>query len=251
MSAYLAYQTTVETTVDEFDFLGRIKPSAILSYFQKAAVAHAERLGVGYTALQEQNLCWVLNRLSAVIEKSPVSGEKITITTMPHKPAFADVLRDYIVTNEKGERLIRGTSRWCVLDTVTMAVRRCAPLFPYADDCYTPEFALKEGNPQLPAWENVVGTSIDAFDARVLLTDLDYNMHMNNVRYADSVMNGCDFDFYATHTIRSLDFNFLAQMRVGDAYTVRRKDKGGETYFEMISPKYPRPIFRARLQWNP
>ena len=251
MSAYLSYQTIIETDVDEFDFLGRIKPSAILAYFQNVAVAHANLLGIGYAAMQEKNLCWVLNRLSAVIEKSPAPGEKIIVTTFPHKPSFADVLRDYIVTNESGERLMLGTSRWCVLDTLTTAVRRCAPLFPYSDDRYTPDFTLKDGNPQLPAWENVEAESVDAFEGFVRLSDLDRNIHMNNVRYADAVMNGCDFDFYATHTICALDFNFLAQMRVGDDYIVRRKDKGKESFFEMISPKNPRPIFRARLQWNP
>ncbi|MDE7395142.1 MAG: hypothetical protein K2M95_03375 [Clostridiales bacterium] len=48
MSTYLMYQSTFETIVDEFDFLGRIKPSAILTYFQNAAVAHADLLGIGF-----------------------------------------------------------------------------------------------------------------------------------------------------------------------------------------------------------
>ncbi|MDE7394745.1 MAG: hypothetical protein K2M95_01330, partial [Clostridiales bacterium] len=228
----------------------RIKPSAILTYFQNAAVAHADLLGIGYEPMKAKNLCWVLKRLSAVIEKSPVLGEKITVTTLPHKPGIADVMRDYIITNANGECLIRGTSRWCVLDTVSMAVRRCAPMFSYADDQYTPEFTVENGNPQLPEWDGIEAQTGCSFDGRVLLTDLDYNAHMNNVRYADAVINGCDFDFYATHTIRALDFNFLAQMRVGDTYTVRRKDTGAESYFEMVSPKSPRPIFRARLEWN-
>ena len=48
VSTYLMYQSTFETIVDEFDFLGRIKPSAILTYFQNAAVAHADLLGIGF-----------------------------------------------------------------------------------------------------------------------------------------------------------------------------------------------------------
>lgn len=81
MSNYLQHSQKIVTAVDEFDFLERIKPSAIMEYFQDLATVHASEIGIGYGEMKEQNLCWVLNRLSAIIDKSPKLGEEIIITT--------------------------------------------------------------------------------------------------------------------------------------------------------------------------
>ena len=124
MANYLMHTHKIDAAVDEFDFLDRIKPSAIMGYFQDIAATHAVELGVGFDDLKVQGLFWVLNRLSAVIEKSPVIGEQITVTTYPHKPGTVDAIRDYIITDASGNTLIRGTSRWCVLDISSKAVRR-------------------------------------------------------------------------------------------------------------------------------
>ena len=127
MSNYLQHSQKIVTAVDEFDFLERIKPSAIMEYFQDLATVHASEIGIGYGEMKEQNLCWVLNRLSAIIDKSPKLGEEIIITTYPHKPGLVDAVRDYYITDVSGESLIRGTSRWCVLLNRKRlgVVRRC------------------------------------------------------------------------------------------------------------------------------
>ncbi len=250
MSAFLSYQNGISTGTSDFDFSDRIKPSAILEFFQNFAATHAEQIGIGFEKMQKQGLCWVLNRLSAVIDRNPTPEEALTAITFPHKPGMVDAIRDYYITDARGESVIRGTSRWCVLDTHSMAVRRVAPLFSYADECYNPDFAIKEGNPQLPEWESILLPESGSFSATVRLTDIDRNKHMNNARYADAVLNCCEYAYYVTHSIRAFDMNFLAQMYVNEPYTMRRKDAENVSYFEMTKPGSTRPVFRARIEWN-
>lgn len=249
MSNYLQHSQKIVTAVDEFDFLERIKPSAIMEYFQDLATVHASEIGIGYGEMKEQNLCWVLNRLSAIIDKSPKLGEEIIITTYPHKPGLVDAVRDYYITDVSGESLIRGTSRWCVLDIKSKAVRRCSPLFNYDDSAYNPKYAVPEGNPQLPGLDTLVG-DVKSSAGQVKITDLDRNGHMNNARYADIMVNCCDFDFYSSHEIKAFDFNFLCEMKIGNEYCVKSKTDGKTSWFEASGNTRVNPIFRASIEWR-
>lgn len=250
MNNCLKLTQKLATAVDEFDFADRLKPSAIMEYFQNAATAHADEIGVGFEQMKSQNLCWVLNRMSAVIEESPRLDEELAINTMPHKPGVVDAIRDYYITDLSGKTLIRGTSRWCVLDIGNKAIRRCAPLFRYEDSQYIAEFALKEGNPQLPELSTIAGESEARFADNVKITDLDRNGHVNNARYGDIIVNCCDFGFYSTHKIKAFDFNFLCEMKMGNDYIVDVKNTGNESYFEAHGNTRVNPIFRARILWE-
>lgn len=250
MENYLAHSRKIITAVDEFDFMERIKPSAIMEYFQDLATVHAAEIGISCETMKERNLCWVLNRLSAVIERSPMLGEEITVTTFPHKPGIADALRDYYIFDGKGELLIRGTSRWCVLDIESKRVRRCAPLFDFDDSAYNPEFAVPDGNPQLADIDSLPDCSKSVSSGIVNITDLDRNGHMNNARYADIVVNSCGFDFYAAHTIKAFDFNFLSEMKAGNEYEVVVKNFDDTSYFEARGGNERKTVFRAAIDWK-
>ena len=250
MSEYLNHSQHIITAVDEFDFNERIKPCAIMEYFQDLATVHATEIGIGYEEMKAKNLCWILSRLSAVIEQSPYIGQEIIVTTFPHKPGMVDALRDYYVTDLNGKTLIRGTSRWCVVDTVNRAVRRCAPLFNYDDSVFNPEYSVQGGNPQLPDILSVDIEKVSLYSGRVNITDLDRNGHMNNARYADIVVNSCDFDFYSKHKIREFDFNFLSEMKIGDAYCVKSKSDGKTSFFEASVNNKEFPSFRACVKWD-
>lgn len=247
MKGYLHHTKSLITTVDEFDFNERIKPSAVMEYFQDLATVHAAEIGIGYEEMKARDLCWVLNRLSAVIDCAPYLGQEIVITTYPHKPGIADAVRDYYITDINGKSLIRGTSRWCVLDTKSKRVRRCAPLFSYSDDMYRPDFAVSNGNPQLIT-DNTGDVAVTA--DRVRITDLDRNGHMNNARYADIVVNACDYAFYATHTIKEFHFNFLSEMRIGDTCAIHHCFCENKSAFAAFGKDENEPIFRAEIRWQ-
>lgn len=248
MNSYLYNKRSITTAVDEFDFLERIKPSAIMEYFQDSATLHASEIGVGFEEVKKQNLCWVLNRLSATIDRCPTIGEDLTITTFPHAPGSVDAIRDYYITDADGNSLIRGTSRWCVLDIANKAIRRCSTLFRFDATQYNPEFALPTGNPQLPDIKTVAGEN-NYNSGKVYITDLDRNGHMNNARYADIVVNSCDYDFYATHSIKSFDFNFLSEMKIDDQYNVYVKTVESTSYYEARGVQNDKVIFRAKVLW--
>lgn len=245
MSDYLHYTQRILTAVDEFDYYERLKPSALMQYFQDLATVHATHIGIGYEEMKEKNLCWVLSRLSARITVSPMLGDTVTVTTYPRKPHLVDAVRDYYVTDSTGKQIACGTSKWCVLDIKSRAIRRCSPLFAFDDGMYIPQEPFADGNPQLPSIKDAPTVAHN----NVSITDLDRNLHMNNARYGDAIYNACTLDFLNAHSISAFDLNFLSELKAGESYDIRKRDAGDESYFEAVRAD-GLPVFRARIEWT-
>lgn len=250
MGNYLSHKQKFITAVDEFDYYQRIKPSAILQYFQDLATVHATMIGIGFEEMQAQNLCWILSRVSAEIVRPPVLGEEITVETFPRKPNLVDAIRDYYITDKSGQILVRGTSKWCMLDVCSRAIRRCAPLFKYDDSRYITKIAAEGGNPKIEEMSQLTQNPVKAFEGKVCITDLDRNIHMNNARYGDIILNACNIDFLNNHQIKSFDINFISELKIGEPYEVFKFTNSEKTNFEAINVSSQKVVFRAKIKWQ-
>lgn len=247
MNSYLQHTQIFTIAVDEVDFFDRIKPSAILQYFQDLATVHATEIGIGYEKMKEDNLCWILSRLSVVIEKYPKLGEVIKVITYPLKPHMVDAIRDYYIYDMNDNLLIRGTSKWCVIDTQSRAIRRCGPMFSFSAEQYMPTISIENGNSKIADIQSI-GVGFEAFKSKALITDLDRNMHMNNARYGDIILNACDFDFLTNNSVKSFDINFLSELKINDEYHVNKINTDNFTLFEAM--KQNETVFRAQVSWQ-
>ena len=57
----------------ETDFAGRIKPSAILGFFQETAGDHSQAMGMGNVDLAKHGFFWVLSKIYVSIERRPLT----------------------------------------------------------------------------------------------------------------------------------------------------------------------------------
>jgi acyl-ACP thioesterase len=238
------------TAVDEFDYREILKPSAVMQYFQDLATSHASALGIGYDETKAKNLCWVITRLSFKIERMPALGDKITVTTYPMKPRMADVNRDYYITEKGGKQIISGTSKWCVIDFTSKAVRRVDSFFAYADSDFYPDAPFADGNPKLPPLGSLGATVSKPYGYTVKITDLDRNVHMNNARYGDLILNSCTTEELKSKYINSFEIHFITELRLGDEIEMRKAESDGFTYYEAVRvDDCEKIVFRARAGW--
>ena len=91
---------------NDFDKYDRILPSSVLSLFQDAAGQHGEEIGVGFKEMLERNYLWVVVRLKFKILKAPKRYSKVTIKTWPFEPKRFSYRREYLITDENGEKLM-------------------------------------------------------------------------------------------------------------------------------------------------
>jgi acyl-ACP thioesterase len=237
-------------TVNDADFLGRAKPSAIMGYFQDIATEHANILGIGYDEMSAQNLGWIMIRMSFKALRCPRIGDELTVQTFPERPNNFDVNRGYYIFDDKGDAIVLGSSKWCVLSIDSQRLQRCAPLFThFEDDVFIPNQPFDDANPKLNFVADSSGPMVKVFEQGVRLTELDRNMHMNNARYGDIMFNAFDFEYLKGHRIARLDVNFLAQLFVGDSYEVYRGYADNVAHVEAVKSGTDTVLFRARAEF--
>jgi len=248
MKEYLQHSKKIVVTVNDSDFIGQVKPSAIMGYFQDIAVEHAEMIGIGYAKMKSKNLAWVLIRTSYKVLKTPVLGETLTITTFPEKPNKFDVNRSYYIYDASGELVVSGSSKWCVIDLTTFKLQRCAPLFEHFEDSvYIPHQPFGDANPKL---NTITEYTEESFKSKVNLTDMDRYLHMNNSRYGDVVLNTCGIDMLKNRRVTRLDANFVSQLFLNDRYESYKATTESVTNIEVRKITTGDIAFRARIEWN-
>jgi len=208
MDKPLKFQWDTIIAVDDMDLMDRLKPSSILQFFQDIATEHANILNIGFKKMLSMKCFWVLTKVCAEIIKHPKMCDKVKVITYPRKASAVEATRDYYIFNDKGEVLVKGSSKWCVLDYEAKKIRRISDVFNLTDDHFRAEDVIEGGCVRLsiPADMKHVG------DYQVKITDLDANMHMNNAKYANFLLDFEDINFVKTHDIRRFEINYVGEL---------------------------------------
>ena len=200
---YIQYSMPLTFSEGDFTAAGDVKASAVLHEFQEIAKAHATAAGLGFDVLMEKNLIWVITKSRFRVLGELAPGREYELRSFPRRTGSLIYDRDFYVLSKTGERLILGTSQWCVVNFLTRHVEQTDVDF---EGEYTPELAIPEGIDRIrPRDLTPVGRHI------VTEADLDENDHTNNCRYADMALR-C----LGVEAARELTMNFASETRLHD-----------------------------------
>lgn len=189
----------------------RLKPASFMNYAQEAAGNHAVYLGFGYDDLIASNTAWILSRVHVVFTDTPKWKDKITLTTWHKGLERLFFLRDFILTDDKGNERVKATTSWLVLNLETRRLVRDPGL---AEDGECKEHAL-----EIPADKVAMPKDIDAehvMDHVVAYSDVDMNAHANNAMYMQWAMDAVDYDIASTKPVKEFTINFNHETKPGD-----------------------------------
>ncbi len=206
----MKFKTKITLYSSYFDYNDRLSTKSILNIFQDVASIHAEELGVGYLAMLEKNLYWVLSRIKIDILKMPEANQTVVVETWPHVKGRIDFDRDLKITSENGEVLIIGSSKWCVINTETRMLQRTENVNYNGEYCLDVNYEGRFDKITLPSAE------LDPqFTHIVRFSDLDHNKHMNNINYANLVLSAVENKKY-TH----FEINFNNECVLNDEINI-------------------------------
>jgi acyl-ACP thioesterase len=195
----------------DVDQSGRLAPTAVFEYFQNVAMNHAEDLGCGREEMQKTGQVWILSRMSVVIEERPKLGQNITVRSWPRSWEKLFALRDYDILNETGKPLVYGRSGWIILD-----IEKRRPLRPKAVvDTLPPN----EGLNALPSGARALESRqylAKVGERKAVYSDIDYNGHVNNVRYIQWISDIIDTEQLASADLMRLDINYISEIFPGE-----------------------------------
>lgn len=168
----------------DFDRFLEIKPSAVLDLFQTVAGLHAESLGVGFNAMLEKGCLWVILKVKYELIKMPEMYSNVTVVTWPKEPKRLDFIRNYQILDENGKLLIKGTSQWAVIDKETRKLTRATDVYKNIDG-FCEDEVFDEKLVRVADFSEAQAN----FGVLSGFCDFDSNGHVNNIRYADYILN--------------------------------------------------------------
>ena len=233
------FEKEFELRISDFDCFDKIKPSVILDFFQDVAGEHADILSVGFDDLIKKDLIWVLVRTKYEIIKEPTLYSKIKVRTWPHPKGRIDFDRDYLILDENNNVLIKGTSKWVIVNYKTRRLSLTK------DIDFNIEF-YQEKN-YLEPFNKLQDFELDdlfiSFNYQTLFTDLDHNGHVNNIKYADMILNSIDFN--ENDNIKLFEIDYIKELKKENSITTYYKKENNTILIKGISEE--NSIYLAKI----
>ena len=239
MAEIASYKYRVEP--QEVDFTLRASVSSIINYMLNVAGLDAHNKGFGVEVLQGNSFTWVLSRLAIEVKHQPVQYSDIEVDTWVNEFNRLTTTRNFRL--HKGEEMqAEGVSQWCAID---MSTRQAVDLNIFKD-IYSR--ALVDEPSPIAAPARLRGIAPAATMSRpVVYSDLDFNRHMNTLRYIDLIFDAMPLEVIEKNKGLRLDIHFLAEALYGDRLTVGYVAEESVWQFE-ISANDEKVLCRARIE---
>ena len=229
---------------------GKLNLYSLFNYMQDIASDHAIKLGFGRDDLMRDNRFWVLSRIYAVINEWPLWEESIILKTWPNGTDKLFALRNYEVRYPDGRHIAAGTSSWLILDQTTKKVQRPDSILSrYNPNLLTDVSPVRYATKIDPSAEN--GLKSQVF--RIKVSDLDVNLHTNNVRYLKWASDTYNLDFIMNNNPQSAEINYLAESKFDEEIMIRTSVENNDDSFynhSIFRTNDNKELCRIRIGWK-
>lgn len=192
------------------DFRLKITLSAMTDILLTTAGMNADDNGFGTRKLKQHNTSWVLLRFAMEMKRFPEQYEHITVETWIEEINRLNTTRNFCIRDNEDNIIGYAVSIWVMIDRDSRKPRDLMTLDDFA------EFACGDTVPiEKPRkLKSVEGEMFDSFRAKY--THIDFNRHVNTMRYIEWIVNYFDLEYYKQKNIQRFEINFIHELVFGD-----------------------------------
>lgn len=198
----------------DVDFMKRATLMSLADYILHAAGEDADRNGFGVRDLNVHNASWVLTRMALETDRMPEEYEPIRITTWVSGISRAMTTRNFEVFDRGGIRIACAVTNWAMIDLTERRILDLHLLPAY--DSMIQEFPVPAALPR----RLVSPSAAQEHRHRVVYSDLDFNCHVNSVRYIQWVVDTLPIEMLERRRFARTDINFMQETRHGELLTI-------------------------------
>ena len=219
----------------------RVKITAMLMYMQETSNHHMESCGDSLDALRDKKgLAFLLSKTRMSIYRPLYAFEEIEIETWTCQGHGLSIPRCYRI--KRGDDVIaEADTTWGLLDMNNKRLLKADEFDGYSfedEPSLTLDVPLRFKLPRDIQTEDIGAR-------RIVYSDLDYNMHMNNTHYPDML---CDFlPIDDIKRIRGILLSYVNEAAFGDELRIMRADAYDSYYFRTVSGKTGKTCLEAQL----
>jgi acyl-CoA thioesterase FadM len=205
-----------------------VRPTQILMYMQETANHHCAVFGIPLDKLRdERGLAFLLSRITLKFYEELYAYDEIEVQTWISEGKGLSFPRCFRIMKE-GRVVAEAVSNWALMDI------RAGKLVRYEDFDYgfEGEPMLEMDAPRRIKFPSDVPLDLVG-ERKIVYSDLDYNMHMNNTKYPDMV---CDFiDGIEDKKLRSMTLIYLREAHYKDTLSVYLAQKENEYFVRTVN----------------
>jgi acyl-ACP thioesterase len=239
------WQETLPVRFTSIDRSDRLTLSSIFQYFQEAAICHAENLGVGREDMARTGQVWILSRMSVQVDRRPRFCETVTVRSWPRGGEKLFALRDYDIRDSADIPVVKARSGWIIID---MEKRR--PLRPQSIMDTLPLNAGVDALKTSPVGLEERANLLQAAIRGAFYTDIDYNGHVNNVRYIQWIEDALKPELLEKADTMRFDINYLTEILPGETTEILTTALENASFAFEGRKSGNIPAFRAELKLN-
>jgi medium-chain acyl-[acyl-carrier-protein] hydrolase len=204
----------------EVDYKRRVLLTSMMNYFNDICTEQSDRLGISIDYMKENNISWIIYKWDIDIERYPVYGEKVKVRTEPYSFRKFYAYRKFEIEDEAGSVIVSARTVWFLIDAVRRKPLR-VPAVMYEAFGISPEKSDALETRKISAPEET-GT-VKEFSVRY--SDIDTNMHVNNVNYAAWVLETVPMEIVLNYTLKKISLVYEKETLYGETIKVCTKSE--------------------------
>ena len=228
----------------DVDFTLHATVTSMCNAILNTAGVDAQRNGLGVDVLTPKNRSWVLSRLAVEFDRLPEQYTYYKIRTWVNDDGRLVSLRNFILTDDEDNVFGRVASQWCMID---FARRTPVDLREIAD-VYLPLMS-EEPSPCDKPRKVRTAEPQSVCEHRVVYSDIDFNRHVNTMRYIDMMFDMFPIETFAEPRPFRLDIQFVKEARYGQTLIVGLERQDDLSLFEIKSDDGA-TVCRAAVEWR-
>ncbi len=209
----MKYTKLYEVNGFDLDPHYRLKKHLLAAYFQNTMACELDDLGFAAFHLQEEDKTWVLNEMRIdYLKPMPRWRAEITVETWTRKLSGIRLYRDYRALDPDGDVVALGTTSVLVIDEKT---RRPQKLGDIADALALMDDEVFPGFRFGPVEFDEAAVSF-RLSGTVRTFDIDFNHHLNNIRYIAAAIEPIPYPYRQQHTLSSFRIKYTQESYLHD-----------------------------------
>ena len=228
----------------DVDFTLHSTIAAMCNNVLNIAGVDAQRNGFGVDELMKNNWSWVLSRMAVEFDRLPEQFSQYAIRTWVNYDGRLLSSRNFVLTDADGNIFGRVVSQWAMINFET---RRPVDLTQLAES-YMTVLSDEESPCERPHKLTAVEAA-QTFEHRIVYSDIDFNRHVNTMRYLDMMVDMLPIETFAEpHAVR-IDLHFVKESVYGQTLTVGLRQQDNVSLFEIKSDDGA-VVCRASFEWR-
>ena len=199
----------------EIDIQKRVLITSIMDYLGDMAMYQSESLGVGIEYLKKHNMAWVLYKWDITMLSYPLLNEIMKVETYAHSFNKFYAYRKYEIFDDKEHKIGHADSVWILINT-----DRRRPMRVVKDMFEV--YGIGDSKNAPIDIENIL--SINCVNSeknfQVRYSDIDTNMHVNNVKYAEWALETIPKDIMLNKELRNIKVTYIKETTYGETIKV-------------------------------